>query len=81
MEDKKKTDESEKKIAEGKRRTLLAARRARRQKQRKDAKAQGHKLGSKNRKCKICGATKISEGFNGMLALAAACPGEAPVGR
>lgn len=63
MEDNKKTDkEAEKKAAE-KRKGLVLARRSRRLQQRTNAKALGHKLGSKNRRCKRCGSARTAPEF------------------
>lgn len=66
MDEKKKEQqkdqEADKKLAE-RRKGHVLARRTRRAKTRAQAKANGHKLGSKNKKCKHCGILQVSEDF------------------
>lgn len=66
--------DADKKLAE-RRRANKIVRVARRKKTRAQAKANGHKLGSRNRVCKRCGLLPKSEEFTTQ------CLGEAPIGR
>jgi len=64
MDEQKKSTEQEDKAKAEKRKGLVLMRRTRRKQQRASAKANGHKLGHNNRKCKLCGVTRAS-GFGG----------------